>query len=75
MDSNNPANVHDATFLVTNDHGQVTWLAIHKFLLFSDSACMAGAAIWNKSPQSLMWTNHKKSPQKGGLDAVPLGCH
>jgi ribosomal protein L24E len=75
MDSNNPANVHDATFLVTNYHGQVTWLAIHKFLLFSDSACMAGAAIWNKSPQSLMWTNHKKALNQEGLTQNRLVAH
>ena len=43
-------------------------------LLFSDIAFVAGAAIWNKSPQSVMWTNHEKSPQQGGLDAIPLDC-
>ena len=63
---NDDSKVALAAFKVLNDDGQVAMLATHSFLLFSSIAELAGAAIWNKSPQPVMWASHKKTRHEAG---------
>ena len=64
--ANDDSKVTFAAFKVLNNDGQVAMLAAHDALLFSSYADAAGAAIWNKSPQPMMWASHKKTRHEAG---------
>jgi hypothetical protein len=65
-DLNGGAHIPPAAGKVVNDDSQISMLATHSFLLFSSIAELAGAAIWNKSPQPVMWASHKKTRHEAG---------
>ncbi len=73
-DFNDHPKVSLASLKVLNDDGQVAMFAAHDALLFSSIADLARAAIWNKSPQPVMWAKHEKTRQEGGLTLRPIDC-
>jgi hypothetical protein len=57
--------------------GEVAGAAIeltHVYLLFSDSALMAGAAIWNKSPRSVVVDQTMKKTLIKRADTRLVAC-